>query len=117
GVSSRDRARCRYVHVSKKTGACRAWISPAAVRPRGVATGGVATGGVATGGMATGGWCDNGRVRGRGRDAQHGPGSFEGEIATMARKILIAFGVLLALLVVAAVVLVLSFDANRFKPR
>jgi AsmA protein len=35
----------------------------------------------------------------------------------MARKILIAFGVLIALLVVAVVVLVASFDANRFKPQ
>ena len=35
----------------------------------------------------------------------------------MARKLLIAFGVLLAVLVVAAVVLVASFDANRFKPQ
>lgn len=35
----------------------------------------------------------------------------------MARKILIAFGVLIALLVVAVVVLVASFDANRYKPQ
>ncbi len=35
----------------------------------------------------------------------------------MARKILITLGVLVALLAIAAVVLVASFDANRFKPQ
>ena len=35
----------------------------------------------------------------------------------MARKILIALVVLLALLVLAVVVFVATFDANRFKPR
>src|SRR5690606_10866053 len=45
------------------------------------------------------------------------PRPFQGEMPAMARKILIALGVLVAVLVIAAVVLVVSFDANRFKPQ